>query len=208
MATIHNIYNEAKRLCGYRSPGLYLIGDGPMSSCDGLPIPLERCPVCDQGIKFSRGITFIKPQALFPAKSCARRYCNFCPVSHPPEKAGLLWIGEGTYPTPGHWTSEAILQGVSRRLSHIPRGLTIGEDHIYVAHRKAIDKRAEDGSMIKVPGIFHAFRPTYVEYVVSGEETEQKLDKLESRGVRLVQLVWQKDEILPGFQTEVTQASV
>ena len=51
-------------------------------------------------------------------------------------KAGLLWIGEQFYPTPGEFTREAEELGISRRISAVPRDFKLGETWVLFAHRK------------------------------------------------------------------------
>jgi hypothetical protein len=185
--TVRTIYNEAKRGCGYRQPGgLYLMSDGPTAPCGGLPVPLEVCPTCHHGIHFSRSFTWIRPRELFTDLHCAHAHCGLCSVSHPPEKAGLLFIGAQFYPTPADWTLEALQQGVSRRIPALPKDFKIGETWVFVAHRKAIRKDGQD-----IPGIFHAFMPSRVEYIVKGDETEEELARKEKMGITLVKLVTQ-----------------
>ena len=38
------------------------------------------------------------------------------------------------------------------------------------------------------PGIFHAFRPSAIEYIVTGEETTEELEAMEKRGFTLVEV--------------------
>ena len=40
-----------------------------------------------------------------------------------------------------------------------------------------------------IPGIFQAFRPTAIEYVVTGKETEEEIEKLIERGITPVEIV-------------------
>jgi len=57
---------EPRRGCGYRHVGkLYIIGSGIATYCHRLPIPLTRCPVCGEGIKFTRGWIRLNPLRLF-----------------------------------------------------------------------------------------------------------------------------------------------
>lgn len=57
---------EPERGCGYRRLGkIYVIGTGISVPCHRLPLPLEVCPVCGQGIKFSRSWIEINPKRLF-----------------------------------------------------------------------------------------------------------------------------------------------
>lgn len=155
---------EKKRLCGYRKfGGLYLVLDGGGRTCDRLPLELEACPCCGGGIKPSRGWTWINPVGLFlddhigglGAESLIGEG-NFaehegfvpcsCPVECPVckvrqhfaegEMAGLLWIGEQHYPRPADFMAEGALQGISRRISALPKGFTVGKTWTFLAHRK------------------------------------------------------------------------
>jgi hypothetical protein len=216
---IRTIVNEAKRGCGYRKQGgLYLVSGGLCAPCKGLPIPIETCPVCNSGIHPSRGWTWIAAKALFQAagitNDCGLPHCSTCPVSHAPKRAGLLWVGETYYPSPEDFTQEADQQGVSRRISAIPRDFVVGETWVYFAHRKSsssiaacpecngerfIDDEAGnhlcgmcDGAgkvEVWTPGIFHAFKPERIEYIVRDDDTPEKLESLEKRGISLVRLV-------------------
>lgn len=57
---------ETKRGCGYRKVGgLYLVGSGIGSPCDRLPFELTVCPCCSQGVKQSRGWTWIDVGKFF-----------------------------------------------------------------------------------------------------------------------------------------------
>ena len=62
---IQTIVNESERGCGFRKKGgLYLVSEGLAAPCGKLPIPLTVCPVCGQGIKPSRGWTWINGKKL------------------------------------------------------------------------------------------------------------------------------------------------
>jgi hypothetical protein len=117
----------------------------------------------------------------------------------PGTKSGLLWIGEKYYPTPEHWLHESQRQGVSRRISQVPRDLTIGETWVFVAHRSVTCAKLvlEDGEMCRRPGpaIFHAFKPTAIEYIVRGDERDEELEGLMRRGITPVRVI--RDGALP-----------
>jgi hypothetical protein len=83
---------------------------------------------------------------------------------------------------------------VSRRLSQVPKDFKVGETWVLVAHRKAI-KNADDSW---TAGIFHAFRPQAVEYVVRGTETDEEIEALVKRGLTPVQVEKPSEE--PIFQ--------
>lgn len=189
---IRTIVNEAKRGCGFRKAGgMYLITGGRPVLCGKLPVPLCVCPTCNQGIKPSRGWTWINLKVLLAGKECANENCTtFCRMYYPPEKVGLLWIGQKFYKTPEDFMAEGNLQGISRRITGIPKGFTVGEDCVCVAHREAIANPHPATDKEWLPGIFAMFRPDRIEYVVKGTETEEELEKLVKRGLSLVKLEW------------------
>lgn len=196
---------EGRRGCGYRqSGGLYLIADGRGRNCYKLPIELTTCPCCGEGIKFSRGFTWITG-ALFGSAVCNDReqfetdLCFECPLSDINERGrfGLMWVGEKFY-SPAEFTAEAARQGISKRIAQIPRGFKVGETWILLAHIKAFPRLEEiagrpgTGSSVVTtwhPGIFHAFKPQRIEYVVTGLETETELQALADRGFTLVKVI-------------------
>lgn len=206
---------DQRRGCGWRQPGgTYLISQGVARSCGLLPVPLDKCPTCGGGIKPSRGWTWIDFEALvthggIDCKAEAE-HCADCPFRGAAfgEQQGLLWIGGSFYKRPDDWTAEAIKQGVSRRISQVPREFEIGKTWCLVAHREAIEKtcpKASDHMMQTLeelkacehckgtgvthsPAIFHAFKPTAIEYVVKGSETEEELERLVKRGITPVRV--------------------
>lgn len=133
---------EARRGCGYRKVGgLYLVSEPGGVPCDRLPFALTVCPVCSCGIKQSRGFTWVNARALFGGvhMECSddthRHWCPVCSGSI--ERAGLLWIGEKFYKTPGEFARESDALGVSRRIAAVPRGFVVGETWVLLAHPKA-----------------------------------------------------------------------
>lgn len=203
MATIHD-RKERARGCGFRKPGgIYLVAPELGHPCGKLPLALTRCPCCDAGIKPSRGWTWIDSGPLF-----SRQVCTFrCGEDHPtaaalgvllrggcalgqPDavgRAGLLWVGEQFYPSPRAFCAEADDMGISRRISKVPRGFELGKTWVMLAHRLTIPVQ-EDGEPGFLPGIFRAFLPQRIEYVVKGTETELELERLEKRGFTLVRV--------------------
>jgi hypothetical protein len=197
---------EPRRGCGYRRIGkLYLIGEGIPVGCHRLPLLLEVCPTCGQGIKFSRGWTWIKPMELFGKCSQPpvpdyedRRDADVnlpqchpnCPVCFPPDEAtGLMWVGEKFY-SPESFILEARQLGVSKVIPSIPKGFQVGKTWIYLAHKKAGEKMVEDPGTLsgyrfdKAPAVFYAFRPTRIEMLVKlSDATEEKIKELEERGI-------------------------
>ena len=201
---------EGARGCGYRKPGGYYLVAGELSEpCPRLPLELDRCPHCGQGVGPARGFTWITPAILFPASAHGTIEHNaHCPLGRPTdarltemgvdpetyhrtgERAGLIWVGTGFYPTAGDFMEEAARMGVSRRVIAPPRNFKVGEDWVYLAHRKAIlvATPVEDDP-IYVPGVITLFRPTAIEYVVKGDETDEELEALEKRGITPVKVV-------------------
>ena len=201
---------DQKRGCGWRKPGgLYLVGPETGQPCGLLPVPLDRCPCCDQGIKPTRGWTWIDVPQLLAGRECrtagdpfapqSKGWCYACPARQLKGRHGLLWIGEAFYPTPADWLKEAHEQGISRRLHQLPRGFKVGETWVLVAHRKAIANEAhvwEEGDGTRhieeagfTPGVFQMFKPTAVEYVVKGGETDEELEAMVKRGLTPVKVV-------------------
>lgn len=220
---------DSKRGCGWRKAGgLYLRCDGVMVPCGKLPVPLGVCPCCSAGIKPARGWTWFNPRPFLALKECAclgtddEARCEVCPMHVPPERAGLLWIGEKFYPTPADYMDESRRLGVSRRINRVPQGYKAG-DRVYLAHRLAIDHkelcacRGTEGKNCgtckgegwvhhQTPGIFTTFVPDRIEYVCTGKETEKDLDALVERGITPVKV--QRDTDLPGLAGEAEAQAI
>lgn len=188
MATIKNSI-ESARGCGYRKKGgIYFVSEGIAAPCDKLPIPLTVCPCCNAGIKQSRGFTWISSQ-LFEVKPCDGN-CERCPMNLKDLRLGLMWVGEKYYPTVDAFNREAFAMGVSKRISQIPKDFKVGETWIALAHPKAVVTEIVAGVEIGyAPGVFRAFKPDRIEYVVTGNETEEELDRLEKRGFTLINVI-------------------
>lgn len=107
----------------------------------------------------------------------------------PKGRAGLLWVGEAFYPTPDDFSTEAARQGISRRIHQIPREFKLGETWVLFAHRKTIDRPTLEDPKAKWPGIFHTFKPTEIQYVVKGTESEDELEAMAKRGITPVRVV-------------------
>ncbi len=237
MAHITHIHNEAKRGCGYRKQGgMYMMAGAASIPCGKLPFALTICPCCGGGIKPARSWTWFSPKSLLGEGPCERiamtaQDCVHCISANPPDRAGLLWIGEKFYKSPADFLAEGASMGLSRRISALPKDFKVGETWVYFAHRKtisAIEKceecdgkgtievyhvpsSAPDGTVIDpdhlkcekcdgagkvetwTAGIFSAFRPNRVEYVVKDDDTEEFLERQEKRGLTLVRLTWDKE---------------
>jgi len=190
---------EAIRGCGYRKVGgLYLCGEGAGMECDRLPYELKVCPVCGAGVKFSRGFAWLDWSKYASRHLDCREHMpvitsgtldigNLCPVCQPHEHVqpyGLLWVGESFY-TPEAFVQEALQMGISRRIAAIPRNLKLGETWVLFASIKACGERKNnEGKMVGVPGVFYAFRPQRLEFLIwKSEATPEKLAELEKRHI-------------------------
>lgn len=141
-------------------------------------------------------------------------HCEGCPLAERlcrddgtlRQLCGLLWIGEKFYPTPESWAAESHQMGVSRRIPALPRGFKIEEPpFVLVAHRKGIERpcpdclggSAQDDDDCPLCGgegavyrsaIFSGFRPTAIEIIVSGEESDEEIEALLKRGLKPVKV--------------------
>lgn len=195
---------ETARGCGYRKTGgLYLVGSTVGKNCGRFPIACDCCPTCGQGIKPARGWTWIKPDEIAGEGRCPRyqagksgraddrcSMCSFGPGKI--ERAGLLWVGQQFYPTPGQFLQECHQLGVSRRITVVPRGLVVGQTWVFLGHREAFEAPEvfgiEASEPQRHPGIFAAFQPRAIEYIVSGMEHDHELEALAARGFTLVRV--------------------
>ncbi len=185
---------EAKRGCGYRKVGgLYLCGSGITTTCDRLPFPIEYCPVCGSGIKFTQGFTWIDWYA-FAGKhaDCKEKYNIICLLCDPimNEKYGLLWVGEAYY-SPVLFIKEALEMGVSKRIPFIPKELKLGETVVLLAHKKVFyQAEGNDGKPHEYPGIFYTFKPTTIEMpIYESELTEEKREELIKRNITPISIL-------------------
>jgi len=177
---------DQKRGCGWRKPGgLYLMCSALAEDCCKMPLPLSVCPACGRGIKPSGNWMWVNPAGLLPeAPYHMADRCRTCPLGGTVQWAGLLWVGDQFYQTPGKFVREAGRLGVSRRIASIPQGFVVGTTWVLLAHRRAAP--GPGGALW--PGIFAAFRPTAIEYVVKADDSAKKLEGLARRGVRLVKV--------------------
>lgn len=205
------VRHDRQRGCGWRKEGgLYLIAGGIGEPCGKLPLPLEKCPTCSHGIKFTRGWTWVNGDVLFSQVDCKTNNdsCLSCPLLTPNaqlEKCGLIWIGEAFYKTPADWLREAREQGISRRLATVPNDFVVGETWVMVAHLKAIAEACKEPDVRQckicegscwhyTPAVFQIFKPTAIEYVVKGDETEEELERLVKRGITPVRIERVEDQ--------------
>ena len=200
---------EARRGCGYRKAGgLYLVGEAFGDTCHRLPFPLHVCPTCGHGIRQSRAWTWIDGFEIFAFETLCgdtSPHCVACVICNPTlllptdevkegeerpnrGKSGLIWVGEKYYRFPETFIAEANRMQISRQINAVPHGFVLGETWIFLAHVKAIFDRT-GGKVTYTPGIFRAYRPTGIEYVVTGDETDEALEKMIKRGITPVKVV-------------------
>lgn len=187
---------EKKRRCGYRKiNGLYLVCEGSGFRCERLPCNLEVCPVCSQGIKPSRGFTWIIPNQLFRDASECKATCplaDHCALRFE-QKQGLMWVGGGFYKDPDDFIREANEMGISKRIAAVPNDFKLGETWVFLAHKKAGSKKVlmpdttpeETTHEKEVPAVFYIFKPTRIEKIVTETQSkdEAEMQKLKDRDI-------------------------
>lgn len=199
---------EGRRGCGYRKGGgLYMISGKHAEDCHRLPVPLDICPTCRHGIKSTRGFTWIDasiilaPGCKYNETNIGQEHCIRCVICRPPLVgatsdpdlpailSGLLWIGSAYYKTPASFNREAELLGISRKIAAVPRGFEIGKTWVFLAHRQGSGRYdADKNEVVYTAGIIGAFRPTAIEYVVKGDESDRELELISKRGITLVRV--------------------
>jgi hypothetical protein len=98
-------------------------------------------------------------------------------------KVGLIWIGSKFYPSISDFNKEATAMGLSRRINSIPNDFKIGETFVFLAHRQAIQVLHPGSDPTFEPGIFRIWKPEEIQYVIKTDDTQEKIDKLEAKGV-------------------------
>ena len=218
---------KVRRGCGYRKVGgLYLMTDpGEMAACGILPKELEQCPCCGGGVKHKIGFSWVQARLLNiePAEVdgcpiCADRRdaCMLRTLAQSTRtKVGLIWIGASYYPEADEFIDEAQALGMSRRVHAVPKGFTLGEDWILLAHIHACPQRIDSecekctgcGTVFahpdpreseqtkpcpacskRRPGVFALVRPTRIEQIVTETEAAdaELIEKLRKRGIEPV----------------------
>jgi hypothetical protein len=118
-------------------------------------------------------------------------------------------VGEKYYPTPGHFMSEGMDMGISKKIPWIPKELELGKTHIFLAHPKACEVKVPavlqaagavvDGNNGDQPrlldaekaeykmGIFAAFTPRAIEKLIwKHQATDEEVEALAKRGITAV----------------------
>lgn len=180
-----------ERGCGFvQLHGLYFVSGQFVKDCDRPIIEIPQCECCGNTLKFNLGQTKINPQRLFGNHS--KEVLNFetgetshlecrdkesCLLCYPKEFALLDWVGQKFYSMES-FNKEAAKMGVSRKLAtqhgELPAGFKVGETPIYFAMKGIIDEvRGQNiisGKIHKKDGVFMAFVPTRLEYMIYEEE--------------------------------------
>ncbi len=173
---------EKLRGCGFRKVGgVYLVGAGLQIACDRLPIPLEVCPTCGEGLKFSRNPRQIDAYKMFGDhifwKPETHDYCpeDYCYVCRPPSDVSsyIMGVGERHY-TPESFIKEAMEMGVSKRISAIPRNLVVGKSVVFLSHKKAIVHKTmkcpkcKSDKVVSCPGSINKEPLADINYICQG----------------------------------------
>lgn len=204
---------EAKRGCGYRKiGGLYLVGGEIGVPCDRLPLALDVCPCCGQGIKQALGFTWVDvaklvqgvhlvdSKTLFNKTATGAEKvpcdcgmyapkipCAFCHAPQTMGKAGLMWVGEKFYKTPADFVKEGMAMGFSKRIKAVPRGFKVGETYVLLAHPKAVPADIVQGRDNERPGVFYIWLPQRIEKILpESARGSQEAQELEERGITAV----------------------
>jgi len=178
---IHEVL-DYERGCGWREPGgLYLRSDTAAQPCGRLPVPLGACTGCGRPWRAVKGWTVVDLGELFAGKICleSRLRCESCCLKTPTGMAGLLWVASTHYRTPDLFLYESRELGVSKRIPDVPDWFEIGTSVVLLAHCRVLDVGIE--GLRK--GIFAAFVPTRVEYVVRDDDTAENLPALIDHGI-------------------------
>jgi hypothetical protein len=94
-----------------------------------------------------------------------------------------MWAGKQYY-TPESFIIEAKEKGVCKAIKQIPKGLSINETWIMLAHPEANKFQLAGYPEEKKPGIFYAFKPTRVEILLYRHQaTDKRLEELKEKGI-------------------------
>jgi len=196
---------RAERGCGFRNTrGYYLCGGGMEVHCHRLPLPIPVCEACKRPLIVPiRGIQRIEPNkvwTLCPEWQDPSYPCHLvkCPSCFPPEKAYVVWVGESFYETPNSFVDESRRMGISRKIPFVPDDLEVG-DWVFLGYRKLIPTGYynKDHEEILDPGIFHAFRVSTIEKLLTDAQQQDQyyVKTLLDRGITPVVEVDSEDEV-------------
>jgi hypothetical protein len=200
--------------------GMYIEGMGRAVPCDRLPFNIERCPICDQGIKFSRGFTWIhwyRYAGIHDPCKCKMPNCPICKpretylveidvdkYKQQPVKYGLMWVGKKYY-TPESFMDEAYTLGVCKRIATIPKEIELDQTWILLAHQEAGIRQNDKGKDEKCSAVFYAFRPHRIIKIINKKQAKDKqyLENLAKRGITPLVGITNKDgKIVETFELD------
>lgn len=185
---------EPYRECGYRKVGgLYLVGMALGAPCDRLPIELKPCECCGYQPNVRRNFSYLAKQYFGKHEDCkCRPDCELCNPELMEQDECVLMRVSSRYYTPESFTEEALEQGISLRVSRVPREYEPGETWILLFHKDAIkelkntvnEEGEKEEEIETYPGIFYAFKPTTIEQLIwESEATEEKLEDMKENGI-------------------------
>jgi hypothetical protein len=168
-----------------------LVGKFSLGKTKQGPAALQKQPWCFPvfiGPVLSHSVEFSRPKPDSQAQKYLLTFivkiCDSYTKQRTP--AGLLWIGEEHYATPGEFLAEGAQLGFSRRIAKLPNGFKIGETWVFLAHRKAkpglVEGKLFDKEPGFLPGIFLAIRPQRVERIVWQSEHDHFFETLKLHG--------------------------
>jgi hypothetical protein len=160
------IEQRYQRGCGFRRPGLYLVGEGYPVPCDRLMMKIPVCPCCGETLRQLRSIRVFNPFRMLGLHGESCTCDKACPACYPPEKGGLIWVGEKFYHTPEDFIKEAHFIGVSRRIPKLPKELGVG-DWIYLVHPWGNELDLDEPARI-----FYVFRIREVQQILTPMQAE------------------------------------
>lgn len=187
---------ESARGCGHRKKsGLYLVAPETGTPCGFLPIVLDLCPCCGEGFRFSRTPRWVtteifgENQCQLPIKRCAKCWFPNIPKD---EKLLLMWIGRSFYNTPEDFMRESTTMGISRRIKFIPKGFEVGKTVVLLAHvalQLNKEQSIQEKKSIYDKGIFSAFIPRAIQYIVNEDDSIEYLESLHEKGIELINVI-------------------
>ncbi len=189
-----------------RKPGgFYLVTDGPGKPCGFLPADVPETIKVTRGpqwhdlslVQFSWEVIhqvsgdFIRPHKVEKTRrTCPKGAKCSCPMNTAPAdtQALLMWVGMTYYKTADRFQAEAERMGISRR---IPRTMVLSgrvttSTPILLAHKESGSFVDDQGEIKTVRQIFRVFTPKRIEYILTGKETADELDRMQRMGITLI----------------------
>lgn len=150
---------------------------------------------------------------------CDCSLCHTCAFKQV-EWVYMIGVGHKHYPNKIDFVREALSQGISKRINALPNDFKVGETWVALAHPRGVTRQGglsgevvyreeseeelplavvtDDGVLVAndmryAPAIFGLFKPNRVEYVLSGEESDDFIDNLVKKGITPVMVMRQED---------------